>query len=109
MRLTLSLVLLIAFIAASCSKDPEACIEVDKNSVTVGESIQLTSCSKRALSFIWSFSGPEGATANSIQRSEESFSFSFDTAGSYTVKLQAFYRYSWLGAWDTTNTVITVN
>ena len=109
MRIAYGITLFTIFLMFSCSKNPEACIAVNKSSVAVGENIQFTSCSKRALSFIWSFSGPTGSSANNIERSEETFAYAFDTAGTYTVKLQAFYKYSWLGAWDTTSTVVTIN
>lgn len=108
MRIAFGITLLLVFFGVSCSKEPKACIEVDKTSVAVNADITFTSCSENALSYIWSFNGPDGASANSIQRSEGIFTFQFDTAGVYNIHLQAFYRYGWLGSWDSTSTNITV-
>jgi hypothetical protein len=109
MRIFFGITLFLALLISSCNKEPEACIEVNQSSVAVGGDIEFRSCSKRALSFIWTFNGPDGASANDIQRSEEWFTFQFDTVGTYQVSLQAFYRYSWLGAWDSASTTVTVN
>ena len=94
----------------SCEKAVVACLETSSQSAAVGEEITLSSqCSEHALSFLWSFQGPAGASANTIQRSEDLFQFSFDTAGSYTVRLEAFRNYSWVGDTDSTFTTIVIN
>ncbi len=94
----------------SCKKTVVACLETSSQSAAVGEEITFSSqCSEHALSFLWSFEGPSGAYANGVQRSEDLFQFSFDTAGTYNVKLEVYRNYSWVGDADSTSTTITVN
>ncbi|MEX1002145.1 MAG: PKD domain-containing protein [Crocinitomicaceae bacterium] len=109
MRKAIGITLFLAVTVISCNKGPEACIEMDKTSANVGESIEFRSCSKRALSYIWTFQGPEGAAVNDTARSEEWFFMEFDTSGSYTVQLQAFKKYSWLGESSTASANFTIN
>jgi PKD repeat protein len=109
MRFTVGLTLFLGLSLGACNKAPEACIEVDKSSASTGSPIQFTSCSKHALSYIWSFDGPEGAIENDTMRSEETFSMSFSTAGTYTVHLDAYKRYSWLGESSSATTTVTIN
>ena len=98
----------IALLAYSCNKPPEACIEIDNTSPTVGETVTFSSCSKRTLSFIWSFEGPTGAPENSIGSSDESFQMDFSVPGSYTVTLEAYKKFSFLGEMNATSENFTV-
>ncbi|MBD3637051.1 MAG: PKD domain-containing protein [Crocinitomicaceae bacterium] len=110
MRKALGLTLILATVLFSCNKPPEACIELDSNSVSAGTPITFSAeCSKRSLSYIWSFEGPTGAPENDSLRSEEVFSMAFSVTGSYTVKLEAYERYSWNGQMGETSTTFTVN
>lgn len=108
MRKSLGFTLLLALILFSCNKPPEACIQVDQDVVAVGTPVTLTSCSERALSYIWSMQGPVGAPENNIQWSEEVVTRSFSVPGTYTVTLEAYKKYSWIGDMASATTTITV-
>lgn len=110
MRIALGLTLLLSIILQSCNKPPKACIEVDKNSVAIGEVITFNAaCSKKALSYIWTIEGPVGASENSIQWSDETFTRAFSTSGEYVVKLTAYKKFSWLGESASASTNVSVN
>ncbi len=98
----------IALLAYSCNKPPEACIEIDNTSPAVGESVTFTSCSKRTLSFIWRFDGPVGAPENAIGSSDESFQMDFSVPGAYTITLEAYKKFSFLGEMNSTSESFTV-
>lgn len=92
----------------SCNKPPTACIEVDQTTVSVGTTVTLKSCSKKALSYEWFMSGPAGAPENTKGWSDELITNTFTVAGNYTVTLTAYKRYSFLGESSTAETTITV-
>jgi len=94
---------------SSCDKSPVACISMDQSSAAVGTAIEFTSCSEKALSYIWKFEGPAGAPENSIQWSETTFSRAFSVSGTYTVTLTAYQRYSWGGDGDSVSETLTIN
>jgi hypothetical protein len=94
---------------ASCNKPTTACIELSQNSVTTGTEMTFTSCSEKALSFTWYFTGPAGAPENDIGWSEPIFLNSFSVPGTYTVELTAFERYSFVGDQSITTATFTVN
>lgn len=98
----------IATLVYSCNKPPEACIEVDKTTASIGEEITFTSCSKRAQSYIWFFEGPVGAPENNIGSSDISFKQSFSVAGTYSVKLEAYKKFSFQGEMTSTTRNIVI-
>ena len=109
MRKVLGVTLFLAFIAVGCNKPPEACIEMEPSSAAVGEPIEFKSCSKRALSYLWTFEGPDSAAVNDTARSESVITMSFDMPGNYTVYLEAYKKYSWLGESSTATASFTIN
>lgn len=108
MKIRLLFTALIALLVLSCKKPPVACIDLDTNSVAVGSPIQFTSCSEKARSYLWTFSGPTASPENSIGSSDISFSQDFSVAGSYTVTLEAFKDFSFKGESSIANTTFTV-
>ncbi|UKN02950.1 hypothetical protein K6119_05405 [Paracrocinitomix mangrovi] len=93
----------------SCSKDPQACIDLSTTSASVGEEVTFTSCSKNALSYIWSIEGPTGVEENDMQWSESSFVHAFAVGGKYKIELKAYKKYSWIGQPSTSEATITIN
>lgn len=53
--------------------------------------------------------GPGGAPENNLMWSEEVIEITFSVAGTYTVNLEAYEKFSWLGQMGSTSTTITVN
>lgn len=110
MKITFGLTLLLGLVLLSCNKPPEACITASSESPSVGETVELSAaCTKKAKSYIWSFEGPSSSVLNNIQRSEQVIMIAFDTAGTYTVTLDAYSDFSWLGSTGSTQTTINVN
>lgn len=108
MRFILGLAFLL-FMIASCSNPPKACIAMDQESIAVGTQVTFSSCSEKALSYVWTITGPVGATENSIQWAEESFTRAFALQGDYVVELTVYKKYSWGGQSDVTTGYFTVN
>ena len=108
MRIILGLVFLLLTIA-SCSNPPKACITLDQESIAVGTQVTFSSCSEKALSYVWTISGPVGATENNIQWAEESFTRAFAIPGDYVAELTVYKKYSWGGQSDVTTSYFTVN
>jgi len=108
-KFTRLILVLLCFGFVTCNRPPKPCIEMDNNSIAVGSPITFTSCSKRALSFEWFISGPEGAPENFMGWSDPSFSKSFSIPGAYTVTLHAYSRYSFLGQKATETASFNVN
>ena len=110
MRITLGITLFLGLVLFSCNKPPEACITTSNESPAVGTEVELSAtCSEKAKSYIWSFEGPSSSIYNNIQRSEQVIMIAFDTAGTYTVTLDVFKEFSWLGESASTQTTLTVN
>ena len=99
---------IVALMVCSCNKAPEACVEIDKTTASAGEPISFSSCSKRSLSFIWSFEGPISAPENSIGSSDEVVNIAFSVPGTYTVTLEVFKKYSFQGESATASTNFTI-
>lgn len=87
----------------SCNRPPEACIEISSNSAAVNTPITFKSCSKRALSQDWYFSGPANAPENDSAYSDLEFSHAFTVPGNYTVTLNAYSKFSFLGDVNSTS------
>ncbi len=104
---TLSFISIIALF--SCKKEPVACMELSSENVAVGQEVTFTTCSEKALSYDWYFTGPVGAPENDTAFSDITFSLAFSMPGTYTVTHVAFEKFSFLGESDTTTKVITVN
>lgn len=109
MRFKLFASLLFVILLASCNKSPEACIELDKTSAAIGETITFTSCSKHALSYIWRMEGPVGAPENEMGWSDEMIQVDFSVPGSYTVTLTAYSKFSFLGESTSTSKSFVIN
>ena len=109
MKKTLLLISILGLSLASCKKDPIACFELDSNIANTTTPIRFTSCSENTLSYLWSFSGPVGAPENVMQFSEPIIERTFSVPGTYTVQLEAFTNYSWVGEMSTTTTTFTIN
>jgi hypothetical protein len=105
----LSIIFLFVLLFVGCGKPPEACMELSSNNVVAGAAIEFTSCSKRALSFEWFIAGPEGAPENEIGWSNPEFSHAFTVPGAYTVTLNAYHDFSFMGDVSTIQENFTVN
>lgn len=92
-----------------CKKPPTACMELSSTSVGVGEMVEFTSCSKKALSYEWFISGPVGAPENSLGWSDVYFTHSFTQTGTYTISLTAYENFSFLGRSNTIEETIVVH
>lgn len=110
MKITvLSILLLTVFGFSSCKKTPEACIEMSTTVAPVGQEVIFTSCSKKALSYEWYMTGPDGAIENDLGWADAEFSHAFSTTGTYTISLTAYRDFSWLGESAMTETTIIIN
>jgi len=86
----LYLALLSIILLASCSKDDindgdsstalEACFEISKDTVAVGENLQLTNCSKNAITFSYNLGNGKSST-------EESPIIVYQNGGNFTIAL----------------------
>jgi hypothetical protein len=92
----------------ACNKPPEACIDNGQQTATVGSPVNFTSCSKRTLSQDWFMSGPPGAPENTMGWSDAHFTHTFTVAGTYTVTLNAYSKFSFMGDVSTTTQTITI-
>lgn len=103
------LIVLSVFVLSGCKKPPVACMELSSNNVSVGTTVEFTSCSKKALSYEWFITGPAGAPENSKGWSDEYFTNTFTVSGKYTVTLTAYEDFSFLGRSTTITGTISVN
>jgi plastocyanin len=103
----LTLVFPILFLA--CNRPPEACIDNAQTSVAAGTPVTFTSCSKRTLSQDWYIDGPVGAPEDTMAWSDAQFTHTFTVPGSYTVTLNAYSKFSFLGDVSTTTQSVTIN
>jgi hypothetical protein len=108
-KTTVFLTLLLSSYLFSCNKSPEACIELESASTSVGKSTTFVSCSENALSYEWFMQGPEGAPENTLGWSDEKFEHVFTVPGSYEITLNAYYKFSFLGEKSTTKATLSVN
>lgn len=83
-------------------------MELSQESVGAGTPIEFVSCSEHALSWEWFIEGPDGAPENDLGWSDESFSRAFSVPGSYTVTLNAYEEFSFLGRVSTTTTTFII-
>ncbi|MBK7128738.1 MAG: PKD domain-containing protein [Crocinitomicaceae bacterium] len=95
-------------IFTACSKPPEACIDNGQTSVSTGQEVVFTSCSKRALSYLWTMVGPTGAPENTQAWSDQQIKVIFTIPGTYTVTLEAYSKFSWMGDVGTASQTVTV-
>lgn len=102
------LILTFPFFLAACNRPPEACIDNSQTTVNAGTPVVFTSCSKRALSQDWFMSGPAGAPENTMGWSDAQFTHTFTVPGAYTVTLNAYSKFSFLGDVSTTTQTITI-
>lgn len=90
----------ITLLLSNCTKQPEACLTASKKVVSVGESINFTSCSENTEKAVWNFGDGsaeiEGNTASK----------SFNTPGNYLVELRTFSKKD--KKWDRTSVLIQV-
>jgi hypothetical protein len=86
-------------ILSSCSKKPQACIEVNKTVIRAGESISFLSCNEEADSYEWNFGDGKTATGNLA-------SHTYEKEGTYLVQLIAYSKRE--KRWDKSQTIINV-
>lgn len=96
-------------VLSSCKKEPVPCIEIDTEAASVSSAVTFTSCSEKTLSQEWFMAGPENAPENSIGWSDIQFTHTFTIPGSYTITLNAYDNFSFLGEMKTTTKTIQVN
>gem|GEM_PF-2212901 len=92
-----------------CKKPPVACMELSGTSVSIGATVEFTSCSKKALSYEWFITSPAGAPENSKGWSDEYFTNTFTVSGTYTVTLTSYENFSFLGRSSTVVQTLKVN
>jgi hypothetical protein len=86
MNLRFSVIALaLTLFAASCSKQPTACINASKTTVDIGEDITFTSCSENAESVSWDFGDGRTAEGTTVTQS-------YDKPGTYIVQVKALSK-----------------
>ena len=96
-KTVLFLGLLSITILSSCKKKVTSCIEMDNSSISAGQSINFTSCSENALSLDWNITGPSTAPENSKGWSDKIITVPLTVAGSYTITLDSYSKFSFQG------------
>ena len=81
---------------------------MDQTTVSVGTPVTFTSCSKRALSYEWFMAGPASAPENSIGWSDEVITHSFSVSGTYTITLNVYNKFGYIGDKATTTATLVV-
>lgn len=109
MKLFNSILIVFILVFVGCNKPPEACIELESSTASVGVPFRISSCSKHALSFEWFMQGPVGAPENVKGWSDEIFDVTFSVPGTYTIDLTAYSKFSWTGQESEATTTLTVN
>lgn len=110
MKLTGYLLCLGLILTYSCKREPQACIELDSNSASAGTEVLMSSaCSKHALSHEWFIEGPTGAPENDMIWTKDIIRVTFSMAGSYTITLNVYNKFSWQGDMHSTTESITIN
>jgi hypothetical protein len=104
------LILLVLGIAllAGCNRPPKPCFEMDADVVSIGTPVTFTSCSKRTLSYEWFMDGPAGAPENAMGWSDPQIIHAFSVAGTYTITLNCYSKFSFLGEMRSTTGMLTV-
>lgn len=105
MKTKIKIVSIIALVGllglASCQKEPMACFDASPTTISAGQSVSFTStCSMDAHHYEWDFG--DGGTST-----DASPSHTYNTAGSYTVKLKTMSMNS--KKMHETSKIITVN
>lgn len=67
---------------ASCSKKPEACADISKTTVDIGENVTFTNCSTNGKKYEWDF-------GDGTKSTEQNATHAYSNGGTYTVKLKA--------------------
>lgn len=98
---------IVILVFTSCNKMPVACIEAP-STANVGTPVTFRSCSEKNLSQDWFMSGPNGAPENTMGWSDIEFTHTFTVPGSYTVTLNAYSKFSFLGEVNTTTLNLVV-
>ena len=106
----ITFILFLALIFTACKKDPIPCMEIDNENPAVGVPVTINmNCSKKTISHEFFMEGPVGAPENSMGWSEHQFTHTFTIPGTYTVILNAYNDFSFLGDMESTTRTITVN
>ena len=84
-------------------------MELSQTTVPSGTPLEFVSCSEHVLSYEWLIEGPDTAPENEMGWSDPAFSRAFTVPGSYTVTLNAFTEFSFLGEKVTTEQTFVVN
>ncbi len=88
-----------SLVMVSCKKQPTACITVDKTNISVGETVNFTSCATDAQTVSWDFGNGSKADGNSVSQT-------YNTPGSYLVTMTAKSKKD--KKWDKASVVINV-
>jgi len=91
-----------------CNKPPKPCIEMDQTTVSIGTPVTFTSCSKRALSFEWFMDGPTAAPENLMGWSDEIITHTFSVSGTYTITLNVYSKFGYIGDMESTTATLVV-
>ena len=108
MRFIFTALVLTALILPACNRPPEPCIEIDPATVSTGVTVTFTSCSKHTLSLEWFMDGPAGAPENTKGWSDPVITNVFTVPGAYTITLNCYSKYSYIGEMRSTTTTLTV-
>lgn len=84
-------------------------MEISSTSASVGQVVEFTSCSKKALSYEWFISGPAAAPENDLGWSDPYFTNTFSVSGTYTISLTAYENFSFLGRRTTIEKTLIIN
>ena len=88
----------------SCNKPPLACMELSTNNASVGSVVEFTSCSEHALSYEWFIESSDTL----FGRSDQFFTHAFTTAGTYTITLNAYSDFSFVGETSSTTETLVI-
>ncbi len=105
MKVTIKIASMLAIVGllclTSCQKEPMACFDASPTTISAGQSVSFTStCSMDAHHYEWEFG--DGGTSMDANPSH-----TYNTAGSYTVKLKTMSKKS--NKMDEISKTITVN
>ena len=109
MRIVFVVFVFSALTFGGCNKPPKPCMEIDQTTVSVGVPVTFTSyCSKRGLSYEWFMDGPPTAPENALGWSDELIIHAFTVPGTYTITLNVYSKFGYIGEMATTTETLVV-
>jgi len=82
-----------AFTLNSCIKEPEACLSADKTTVGINEAVTISSCSKEAERYRWTWTDTIANIVSGGDNCSSSVVLKYSKPGTYSVNLAVFsYR-----------------